>query len=307
MTDRQFIDDLVGRDVDYVDVENAAWADIVAILRQMERKAIELAERGVPRSYTTDSYARLQRRFNRLIDELEPRIRDRLAEYALSLSDREAAALVDASEAYDNRDPWITPSRIILASALFDKPYDGGNIDERLGFFGERARNSLVRTLRIAVVERDNAEGFAQRLRDEAFAPIRRYGEIETRSLIQHAIGATRAATYSENGVRRERWLATLDSATCVRCANLHGEEFRAGHGPTVPLHPLCRCDRVPIIDGEEPADMSFEEWLRRRPRAEQIRVLGKARFELWQAGESMDTFTNNKNRRLTLEEIQRL
>ena len=48
-----------------------------------------------------------------------------------------------------------------------------------------------------------------------------------------------------------EMWVAAADERVCGRCARLGGLMFRQGEGPHPPLHPFCRCARVPAFTQE--------------------------------------------------------
>lgn len=43
-----------------------------------------------------------------------------------------------------------------------------------------------------------------------------------------------------------EVWQTKGDNRVCVNCARLYGEIFLRGTGPQAPLHPECRCKRIP-------------------------------------------------------------
>ena len=93
-----------------------------------------------------------------------------------------------------------------------------------------------------------------------------------------------------------EVWVATLDTRTCPRCAALDGQRYPVEEGPQWPLHPVCRCRRIPEIpgagpgrrasrDGQIPGDVNFAEWLRIQPRERQNFILGRARADLFREG----------------------
>lgn len=56
----------------------------------------------------------------------------------------------------------------------------------------------------------------------------------------------------AETGVEEWEWLATLEAHTCDRCGGLDGQQFERGDpdAPDCPVHPNCRCTRVPVIPG---------------------------------------------------------
>ncbi|MDF2486734.1 MAG: phage head morphosis protein family [Herbinix sp.] len=90
-------------------------------------------------------------------------------------------------------------------------------------------------------------------------------------------------AAYTEDGVEKYQWLATLDMKTCERCAELDGKPFEVGKGivgvSMPPLHAFDRCTTIPHYDDEDlsddtrvardsagksytvPADMTYNQW----------------------------------------------
>lgn len=51
-------------------------------------------------------------------------------------------------------------------------------------------------------------------------------------------------------------------SPVCPICQPLDGQRFRRGEGPPIPLHPYCRCRRVPVAV-YDPDTMPADELLR--------------------------------------------
>ena len=59
-------------------------------------------------------------------------------------------------------------------------------------------------------------------------------------------------------------------------------------------------------FDGKPAADASFAAWLRTRPDAEQRRMLGARRFELWRAGKlTLTQLTDQRHRPLTVDQLE--
>ncbi len=122
--------------------------------------------------------------------------------------------------------------------------------------------------------------------------------------------------SFAAIGVTKWRFLATLDQKTSVQCAAADGKVFPIGRGPLPPLHPNCRSRPVPYfgepigtrasIDGQVPADKTFEEWLQERPIAEQDDILGRAKAKAWRAGAlSLDDMLGRDLQPLTLAELR--
>lgn len=164
-------------------------------------------------------------------------------------------------------------------------------------------------------------------------------------SLVQTSISTiaseTRQAYFDANSdvFDMERWVATLDDATCEECGALDGEEFPVGEGEQPPLHFNCRCVRVPSIDGKTlgdrpanaanedeldglskddrrekikelvgqvPASTTYTDWLGRQTDAFQDHVLGPTRAALFRDGDlKLDRFTNPRGDRYTIDQLR--
>lgn len=129
----------------------------------------------------------------------------------------------------------------------------------------------------------------------------------------------------NEDVAPRVRFTATLDSRVSVLCASLDGLSWGLNDpGMRVPpLHPSCRSVLVPepnwkalgldappegtraSADGQVPADLSAEQWLRKAPHGVQEGVLGVKRAELFRQGRmSLRDLVKSDGRVLTLDEL---
>lgn len=129
------------------------------------------------------------------------------------------------------------------------------------------------------------------------------------------------------------RWLATLDSHTCIRCAPRDGLEWDTktlkpiGHNlpfDNIPLHVGCRCTTIavtPMLEsilerggggrastfGVQKGSTTFEEFLSRQSEAFQDDVLGKGRAELFRSGKiTLRDLVSGKGAPLTLKQLER-
>jgi hypothetical protein len=105
---------------------------------------------------------------------------------------------------------------------------------------------------------------------------------------------ATRA-NYIANShvVKGWRWMSAKSKETCAACLAMDGKEFPL----SAPLndHHNGRCAAVPItityrelgLDVDEPTRTSetARQWFEKQPEATQRAMMGKAKFEAWQAG----------------------
>ena len=126
---------------------------------------------------------------------------------------------------------------------------------------------------------------------------------------------AAREQTFRDLGVTHWRFVATLDSRTTILCASLDGDRFPVGEGPMPPLHPNCRSTAVPDLgddgtraafDGQVPASMTFEEWMRTRPLAEQEEMFGKQKAAAFRRGDlSLKQMLGKDLEPLTIKELR--
>jgi len=55
---------------------------------------------------------------------------------------------------------------------------------------------------------------------------------------------------YKDNGIVKERWIASVSDRTCPDCENLNGQIFTIGERIyDIPLHPNCRCTLAPVTE----------------------------------------------------------
>jgi hypothetical protein len=59
-------------------------------------------------------------------------------------------------------------------------------------------------------------------------------------------------------------------------------------------------------MDGQVPAKMTYNEWLKGKPAAFQNEVLGPSRAKLFRAGMPVDRFVNRAGDKLTLDDLRK-
>lgn len=161
------------------------------------------------------------------------------------------------------------------------------------------------------------------------------------RASVQAAANTAREATYDENAdlISALEWSATLDTRTSPWCIVRDGLKYTPKEhrpmGHTVPwlegpgkIHWGCRSTSVPVLkswrdlgidedeipettrasmDGQVPAAMTFEQWLRKQSVARQDTVLGAGKADLWRKGKiTFRDLLDQSGRPLTTEELRR-
>ena len=82
------------------------------------------------------------------------------------------------------------------------------------------------------------------------------------------------------------RRLSARDSRTCPGCLMADGRFYPLDH--TFDQHPNCRCAAIPVLRSVPPVQFETgQQWFTRQPERTQRAILGKGRFEAWQAGDA--------------------
>lgn len=93
-------------------------------------------------------------------------------------------------------------------------------------------------------------------------------------------------------GVIGWRWVAALDLNTCPICWRMHGRIFKTK--TKFGTHPNCRCTMVPVFAHDPPPLLGTKVFGDLNP-AQQTAILGKKRFELYDAGVGLDKFVGTR------------
>jgi hypothetical protein len=160
------------------------------------------------------------------------------------------------------------------------------------------------------------------------------------RSSVQTAANVARDNTYDENAdlLKAVAWSSTIDTRTSLWCITRDGLLYTPiEHKPidhSVPwlqgpgrLHWGCRSTSIPIfktwrdlgidedevpdttrasMDGQIPAQTTFEEWLRKQSATRQDTVLGEGRADLWRRDKiTFRDLLDQSGRPLTTEELR--
>lgn len=161
------------------------------------------------------------------------------------------------------------------------------------------------------------------------------------RASVQAAANVGREAMYAENDdlISALQWHATLDTRTSVWCITRDGHHYstddehkaKDGGPPWLEgpgkLHWGCRSTSVPILkswrdlgidedevpettrasmDGQVPAQQSFEAWLKKQSIERQDTVLGQGKADLWRRGKiTFRDLLDQSGRPLTTEQLR--
>jgi hypothetical protein len=202
----------------------------------------------------------------------------------------------------------------------------------RNGYVQGQTTDQIVRSIR-GTKKQNYADGFLDRSRRETEAVVR--------TALSHTAQTARTQFEQNNAdiIAAVKWLSTLDSHTTPQCRIRDGlrytltEHKPIGHG--VPwlqgpgrLHFGCRststvitkswkdlgfsADELPAstrasMNGQVPADQTYNEWLAKQPASVQLDVLGSTRYQLYKKGNlSLDKFYNDKGTWLSLDDLKK-
>lgn len=161
----------------------------------------------------------------------------------------------------------------------------GGNYSQRIWKDVSGMTERLKSELLISMLSGRSGEKTA-RIFQEQFGVNAYCARRIVRTESAYVANAAQKSAYSEAGIDRYRFVATLDSRTCECCAALDGKVFelaKAKPGTNYPpMHPFCRSTTIADFGDDElkglerrakdkdgntvkvPADMSYEEWHRK-------------------------------------------
>lgn len=233
--------------------------------------------------------------------------------------------------------PFQLPSAELLSAIVSDLPMVGSTLSQAISDLAA----SQLRAIR-GIIQQGLLEGQtipqmvravigtkAQGYEDGILAVTRRQAEALVITSVAHVTNQAREAFYRANTdvIASETFTATLDARTTPLCRSLDGQVFPVGEGPIPPLHIRCRSVRRPNLkswrqlgfamadlppgtrasmDGQVPADLTYDQWLRSRSAALQDQILGPTRGRMYRAnpGMTMRSFVSNQGRTLTLEQL---
>lgn len=244
-------------------------------------------------------------------------------------------------------DPSL-PSPRDLRGIVFARPFEKRILRDWLGTYSLNDRRRMMGEIRQGLVFQETPTQIGRRIfgtralggTDGVREITRRGSQVLAQTATAAIINGVRSEFYRANKriIRREQYVATLDSRTTPICQSLDGEIFPVGEGPHPPIHINCRSIRVPVVDGRKlgrrpanraterqlrglrgparrraveklvgpvPATENYTTFLRKSSAGFQDDVLGPARGRLFRSGGlELDRFVDNSGKRLTLRQL---
>ncbi|WBL16369.1 minor capsid protein [Sutcliffiella sp. NC1] len=138
-----------------------------------------------------------------------------------------------------------------ILNEFINQNWSGRHFSERIWLNQNALRESLSNNLERGIREGHKLDKIAK-VFDEEFNSKAYQSQRLVRTETARIISEARDQVYEENGIEQVQWLATLETGTCSDCADLDGQIFDRNDPmrPKVPLHPNCKCDTVPVIEG---------------------------------------------------------
>lgn len=223
-----------------------------------------------------------------------------------------------------------------VVSSAMSRPFQGRLLSEWMQGLETEKAAKIRDAIRIGYVEGQTIPQMVQRIRgtkarqyqDGIIEISRRNAETVVRTAISHTANHTRQKFAEANSdlVKGVKWVSTLDGRTSEICQARDGEVYSVNSGPRPPAHPNCRSTTSYVLksfkelgvdlpefsestrasmDGQVPAKMTYNEWLKGKDAAFQNEVLGPTRAKLFRAGMPVDRFVNRAGDRLTLDALR--
>lgn len=231
----------------------------------------------------------------------------------------------------------VTPSAEQLIAAVQSKPFQGKLLKEVYPELAASAFRQVRDTIRGGFIEGRTTDQIVRDLRgraannyaDGVLTKTKRDVEAVVRTAVTHTANTARELHYEANDdlVKGVRWNSTLDGATSAVCRGRDGKVYEPGKGPRPPAHYNCRSSTSPVMkswrelgfdadelpagtrasmNGQVPADQTYDSWLRKQPIEFQDSVMGERKGELFRAGLKMDRFTDASGTEYTLDQLRR-
>ena len=225
----------------------------------------------------------------------------------------------------------VNPSAEQILAAVDNTPFRmlTGQTEERLTVnemveqFSTAQKRNVRNMIRNGVVQGRTTDEISRDIGRLVTGRSRQQAETLVRTSTNHIATVARDEVMRDNAdiLDGERFIATLDASTTLTCAGYDRERFDVGEGPKPPLHHGCRSTRSPIVkpqysvtskggerasmDGPVDARTTYNSWLKRQPTEFQNDVLGPERAKLLREGMSVDRFTDDSGRVLSLDQLR--
>ena len=229
-----------------------------------------------------------------------------------------------------------TPSPEQVWAAVKTSPADRGHLlSELMDSYQAGTVDRITAAIRQGVVEGETSAQMVRRIRgtraggfkDGILQTSRNAAQTLVSTAVMHVSNTARSQTYRDNAdiLNGVQWVATLDTLTCLECADLDGQTWDDPADATQPpVHFNCRCVLVAIVkswkelgfdleevpagtrasmDGQVPETETYSTWLKSQTASVQDEALGPARAAMFRDGTDIGRFVKD-GRMLTLDDL---
>jgi SPP1 gp7 family putative phage head morphogenesis protein len=310
--------------------------EVLAELKKMQKAALaKLAESDLTEFRRTKIEA--------LLRQINPIIEDTYK----ALASRDMTELAEIEEAFARKTVGpLLPSAVGKYNALTkrqiqnicsDALIEGAPSSEWWKRQSEQFKQFFSDTVRQGMMEGQGISEIARKIRSDKRAQQR--AELLVRSSVMEVANKTREESFRANDdvVKGFQHVSTFDSRTTVICAARDGLTWDLDGNPIghdkvfrrPPLHFGCRSTLVPVLrswremglpfdeipestrasmDGQVPAKMNMDDWLKSKGDSFGEELLGKTRYHLWKDGKiTLSQLTDQAGRELTVEELRKV
>lgn len=338
----RLFDDAIRHQIQLERYKNGTSAKLIRLLERTEADLIEqIAKRAGNGNWTDKRLEALLKDVRDILAQSRQQLTAALSDDMRALAKFEAgraAKVVTAAVPVEIGLSVIAPAAATVYAAVFSRPFQGKLLRDWMGDLEDAQRRKLRDAIRIGVVEGETLDQIirrvrgtrAQRYEDGIVAWSRRSTETVVRTAVNHTVTVAREQTYEANAslIKGIRWVSTLDGRTSAVCRARDGIVYVVGKGPRPPAHPNCRSSTVPVLkswrelgidanaidagtrasmNGQVPANETYDSWLRKQGAAFQDDVLGQKKARLFRAGLTLDRFVDRKGQEYTLRDLERL
>ena len=218
---------------------------------------------------------------------------------------------------------------------------DNKNLVEHLASISASERRMITNKIKTGLKEASSTTTIISEIKKSSYLPRAQVSTL-TRTAITEITNAASDEVYSANidVIDGYQYVATLDDRTTIICARLDGQVFSVdSDGPRPPQHYNCRSTTIPVIksaedlantdssrikqgplnrisekrrasiDGEVPARLTYEEWLRDQPNAVKLQILGtQDRVDIFNKGDlPLSKFSDRYGNLTSIEKLDQL
>lgn len=282
------------------------YNDLLELLDDLEAdviKKIKASENLKPPEFLEALLREIDSAISAVYSNYESNLAEQLVE--LGLYESEYAAAAAANLGASN---VVQLSEAQLLAIVRENPIDGKLLNEWFKEQEDGVKMKVRQQLRLGIGQGETTRQLANRLEDTGFKKARHHINTLVRTASHSVNTAAGVDTYKASGVKKVQLSAVLDSRTTLECAKLDGRVYDIDDPkrPRPPLHPGCRLDVIPVIDGQK-FEGNYKEWFARQTEKEKREYLGPARYKLYKEGMSIDEFTDSNGRVIPLAELKKL